>query len=321
MMRPSPEHARSSIRGVDTMQHFNLGNRTIGSISEINPTHHYIRGSDGRLLHAVEWGHGNDCCLLIHGLGDNCRVWDEVAAPFADFYRTLAVDLRGHGDSEWNPNGQYQVECHVADLERLIENLGLQRILLVGHSMGGNIAFRLAARRRSAIAAVISVDFGPNLNTMTMKYLHRQLRSAHQVYSSVAQYEGWLASKQPLVGADTVRRMARSALRRHPDGKFRLKADPKTTTVAESALENEAELWALLASISCPALVVRGAASAILPQQVARRMVDVLPNSQFRLVDCAGHAVIIDNPQGFINGILPFVRGLGTASPRGRRSA
>ena len=270
--------------------------------------HHYIRSPDRLLLHAVECGGGNSSCILIHGLGDNSAVWEEVTPPFAARYRTLVIDLRGHGESGWDPCGRYPIESYVRDINCLIEHLNVAPILLVGHSLGGNIAIRVAARWRHRITGMIIVDFGPDLNSASLKHLHRQLRSAHHVYSSVTEYEAWLSSRQPLVGTETLRRLAQSAVRRHADGTFLLKADPQTITAAENASGSDTRLSVLLASISCPVLVVRGLGSAVLPHQAALRMVEVLPNSRLQLVDGAGHAAMIDNPQGFIDGVVPFLR-------------
>jgi pimeloyl-ACP methyl ester carboxylesterase len=107
--------------------------------------------SQGLKLHYVDWGNeGAPCLLLIHGIRDHARSWDWVARALRGKWRIIAPDLRGHGDSQWSPDGAYLSPYHVLDIVDLIATLGYEKLTIVGHSYGGNIASRFAAIYPSA---------------------------------------------------------------------------------------------------------------------------------------------------------------------------
>jgi pimeloyl-ACP methyl ester carboxylesterase len=116
---------------------------------------------DGVRLHARDWGGDGPAVVLLHGLASNCRIWDGVAPLLvAAGLRTVAVDQRGHGESE-QPDHGYDFATVGRDLEAAIGALGLGRALLVGHSWGGNVALQYAADRDDrAVAGLALVDGG-----------------------------------------------------------------------------------------------------------------------------------------------------------------
>jgi hypothetical protein len=103
-----------------------------------------IKLIDRPSLHLQEWGYGDRACLLIHGFGDGSYVWNEFAPSLASHYHTFAIDLRGHGDSEWDRKADYDVRTHVADVVEVIRTFQWDGVALVGRSMGGDIAIRAA---------------------------------------------------------------------------------------------------------------------------------------------------------------------------------
>src|SRR3546814_10133182 len=83
-------------------------------------------------LHYVDWGNESaPPLLLVHGGRDHCRSWDWVAEKLADRYHIIAPDLRGHGDSAWSPDGQYDMDSFVYDLAQLIHQLDLAPVTIV----------------------------------------------------------------------------------------------------------------------------------------------------------------------------------------------
>ncbi len=108
----------------------------------------HLPGGDGRPF------------LLVHGLGSNARMWDEVAERLAaDGHPVYAVDMRGHGDSD-SPEDGYDNGTAVADLAAVCRELGLTGILLAGHSWGGNVSMRLAVEHPELVTALALVDGG-----------------------------------------------------------------------------------------------------------------------------------------------------------------
>ena len=96
-------------------------------------------------LHYVDWGNPSaPPLLLLHGGRDHCRNWDWVAAALRRDWHVLAPDLRGHGDSQWSPDGNYSTAAYVYDLAQLIHQQELAPVTIVAHSLGGNIAIRYA---------------------------------------------------------------------------------------------------------------------------------------------------------------------------------
>src|ERR1700743_3781448 len=114
----------------------------------------------GRRLHAQIWGKGSTACVLIHGFGEGAYVWKPIAPNLAARIQVIAFDLKGHGDSEWDPHGRYLLKDHVADLEKILNFLNIRRVILVGHSMGGQIAIQYASTNHSRVHALVIVDFG-----------------------------------------------------------------------------------------------------------------------------------------------------------------
>ena len=95
-------------------------------------------------LHYVDWGNPDaPPLLLVHGGRDHCRNWDWVAETLRDHYHVIAPDLRGHGDSAWSPDGNYDINGFVYDLAQLIHQLDVGPLSIVAHSL---------ARRRTALS-------------------------------------------------------------------------------------------------------------------------------------------------------------------------
>ena len=96
-------------------------------------------------LHYVDWGNpGAPPLLLVHGGRDHCRNWDWVAGALRRDWHVLAPDLRGHGDSQWSPDGNYTIAGYVYDLAQLIHQQELAPVTIIAHSLGGVIALRYA---------------------------------------------------------------------------------------------------------------------------------------------------------------------------------
>ncbi len=116
----------------------------------------------GLRLHYVDWGNRSaPPFVMLHGIDRVARTFDRVAPHFASRYHVIAMDLRGHGDSGWDPEGRYLVEDHVGDLEGLVRALGLRNVTLWGNSTGGRVVQVFAGLHPELVAAVIAEDVGP----------------------------------------------------------------------------------------------------------------------------------------------------------------
>src|SRR5262249_27002856 len=125
------------------------------------PTDRFIT-VNGLRIHYLEWGMpGKPSLIMLHGIGRVAHTFDHIAPHFASQYHVIAVDMRGHGDSSWDPKGAYLVEDYVKDIEGLAQQLRLRNIVIWGNSTGGRVAQVFAGLHPDLVAAVISEDVGP----------------------------------------------------------------------------------------------------------------------------------------------------------------
>ncbi len=118
---------------------------------------------DGIEIQLAEWEGEGTPVLCVHGLTANSRCWDVVVRPLIDRHRVLAVDLRGRGLSD-KPATGYSEEHHLKDLRCAFDSLKLDRVILLGHSLGGYISMGLAARHPEKIAGLVLMDAGGDLS-------------------------------------------------------------------------------------------------------------------------------------------------------------
>src|SRR5229473_6047003 len=122
--------------------------------------------------------------LATHHAGLNPHTWDVAALMLRPHYHCLALDQRGHGDSEWEPTSEYSHDSQVRDVQGFIEQLGLERPLLIGHSMGGFAAIGYAIAHAAKLAGLVAVDVGPELSMDGSKRI-RDFISQDRVLDSV----------------------------------------------------------------------------------------------------------------------------------------
>ena len=154
----------------------------------------HVTGSDDLELHLLEWSSAGVPMLLLHGFGNEAHIWDDFSPQVARHYRVLALDLRGHGESAWDPEGRYDYENHLADLDALTTALGIERMVLVGHSLGGRISMLYAGRNPEKLAGLVIVDSAPELDARGIVRIRAEVGEQRDPsFASVAEYENLLA--------------------------------------------------------------------------------------------------------------------------------
>ncbi len=116
----------------------------------------------GMRLHYLSWGNPSGIAVvLLHGLRSYAQTWDGLANALGERYCCYALDQRGRGYSDWADASSYRTEAYVNDLEDLVTHLGLQRFVLVGHSLGGTNALEYARLNPGRLQALVVEDIGP----------------------------------------------------------------------------------------------------------------------------------------------------------------
>jgi pimeloyl-ACP methyl ester carboxylesterase len=282
----------------------------------MKPESRFATGADGNQVHYLEWSREGVPMLLLHGFGNEAHIWDDFAPIVAPYYRTIAIDHRGHGDSAWSPSRSYDYDSLVADVEAVTAELGIDRLVVVGHSMGGRVATLFVDRNPERIAGFVLIDIGPDLDPRGSTRIRMDVEAnPNPTFATVQEYARALSLAYPEAQPHAVDRMARHGLRRRDDGLYQLKMDPALRSGiagddpenAHASLSPELQ-WAALGRAKCPTLVVRGAASDILSADTADKMADdVLANGRLAVVPQAGHSVMTDNPEGFAEALSGFL--------------
>jgi pimeloyl-ACP methyl ester carboxylesterase len=240
-------------------------------------------------------------------------MWDFTALAIAHKYRVIALDQRGHGDSDWSPKQEYGLEPMQRDLENVTRALGLDRFIIMGLSMGGRNSYAFTARHPEKIAALIVVDVGPEGNRAGAQRI-RQFTSQEDIMPTFDSFVERTMRYVPNREEWMVRGSLRNNLKQLPDGRWTWKYDPflrgpnRPLPSPQSQQADPERNWREWRSITCPILIVRGEQTDILPADVARKMADLHPgHAKLVEVPRAGHLVPGDNPLGFEKVFLPFM--------------
>lgn len=280
----------------------------------MEPESRRVAGAHGLSLHVLQWSQEGVPLLFLHGFGNEAHVWDDYAPEAAGAYRTFALDHRGHGDSDWDSELRYGHLDMVDDVETVLAGLGIDRLVLVGHSLGGRIATLFGGRHPQMLAGLVLVDIGPEVDARGTTRIRQDVESdPTPTFGSVDEYAAALSLAYPAAKPNALMRMAHHGLRANAEGRFELKMDPALRGVFEGReLRAEGaspeEQWQALGRITCPTLVVRGAASDILSPETADKMVEeALEAGRLAVIPHAGHSVMTDNPEGFRDAVNAFV--------------
>lgn len=255
-------------------------------------------------MHCVDWGALNaPAVLLLHGGGQTCRTWDVVCHVLADRYRCIALDQRGHGDSEWSYEGDYRVESHAADIIGTLDALEIERAVVVGMSMGCINALEVTLRWPGRVAGLIAVDAGPWFDVTAA----RPIVGFMDTVGTLESLDDFIAAALRFNSRREDRLLRRSLLhnlRRRPDGRLMWKTDLRNRSdrVAEMS-KALTKLRGRVGAIECPTLVVRGAESHIRSDENAARFAAALPRGNWIRIEGAGHTVQGDQPKALAEAI------------------
>lgn len=259
---------------------------------------------DGVGIQLALWEGKKDNILCIHGLTANCRCWDGIISGLVPEFRVLAMDLRGRGLSDKPPKG-YFVDQHVRDVYCLLENEGLERITLMGHSLGAYVSLAFAARHPGRVKKLILVDAAGHLSQSQWDRIVLAIKPSvdrlGQVFPSFEDYTA------PLKQAPFLQPWTRFL-----DTYFHYEIEEadggvRSRTPAEAILEEISNIRRfdaprLYPGISCPVLILRapdGILSKddmVLTENAAERMVREIADARRVDVEGANHYSILFQP-------------------------
>lgn len=252
---------------------------------------------DLRLNARITGPEGAPALVLIHGLGLDHHLWDAVAARLPR-HRILSFDLRGHGESD-TPEPPYAMGALIRDTERLIEHFKLSETVVAGVSLGGMIAQGLAVKRLDLVRGLVLS------NTAARIGFSRQcqdrialVREGGLAALDTATMERWFGRNWR--DAPAMPRIRERFLSTRPEGWMGCAAALAGTDFYETT-----------ATLRLPALVVAGANDGATPADLVRETADLIPGSQFRLLQGAGHLPMAERPEEFAAMLLAFLTAIG----------
>jgi pimeloyl-ACP methyl ester carboxylesterase len=263
-------------------------------------------------FHFLEWGRADaPSIVLLHGGHQSAHSWDLVSLHLAKNYRVLALDQRGHGDSEWARDVTYSNHEMSLDAEAFIGAMGLQRPIVIGHSMGGRNTMLLMRRNQALLRAAVIVDVGPELSDRGRAAIagfvqdNQEFDDLEHFVSNVRKYDAYRSREH-------IERTVKYNMLQRADGKFVSKCDsnPRRLNIVRGSGPLENITLEDATRLDLPVLLVRGANSNILASDAAQRFADALPNGTLATVPDAGHNVHGQNTKGFISALGGFLENI-----------
>lgn len=296
------------------------------AIAEARPTSIFAR-VNGLKLHYLDWGgrkadsldaHTRRAKLvattivLCHGGSAHCHWWDKVAPQLSEYGRVLALDFRGHGRSEWASTSTYGLAAYLEDLTRFIEGHLRERVVLVGHSMGGEIAMRVAVDFPQLLSGLVITDASPAGLPLKIRLLWRWKRRKQSGTRPEFPTKEALIARFRLsppghnLTSAALTELALNGAEELPGGNWAFKLDPNTRKLTRG--------WRLprcrIQAIRMPVLILRGEHSRLVSARQARRMQRRIPGSKLVTIPSAHHHVPLDNPDATAAAIGEFVASL-----------
>jgi pimeloyl-ACP methyl ester carboxylesterase len=261
-------------------------------------------------LHYLEWNPaGSDTLVLLHGLNVQAHTWDPIAEDLARDYRVIALDLRGHGLSGWATDGYY-LSNFVSDLAAVVDALGLPAFHLVTHSLGCRIGIIYAAHHPDRVLSLSLSDAGPEVPRQAAQFTQRVVGAAggaRRGFRTEEEAAEFYREMHPEWRPEFIELHARHQLRRNWANKLVYRADPDLFWLTGSASSrDDGMVWAKLAAVSAPTLILWGTRSPFFNEDIATRMLDRLQDGRLVRTD-TGQYIPRENPEEFLRRVRDFI--------------
>jgi len=255
---------------------------------------------DGLRLSFLEWGTaGRPVLCFLHGGSAHAHWFDLVAPAFADRFHVIALDQRGHGESQWAEPPAYATENFAADLLGVIDALGWRRIALIGHSMGGHNAMSFSAWHPDRVSALVIVDSRPAIPTDRLDRLRRRGERTLRPYPTARSFR--LLPRETAADPAFLAHLGAAGVVER-DGAWVYRFDP-----ASNSGRRPVDAWSLLDRIAAPTLIARGELSPVLPRVMADKLRAAIRRATQAEIPASYHHLVLDNPAGFVRALEEFL--------------
>lgn len=287
-------------------------NRVVDSVSTMHGTTQKTATfqSDGVEIFYRRFGlPGNTPIVIVHGLSYFSYDWIDIASALASDREIVAMDMRGFGNS--TRAADYSLKAFASDIIALMDHLHWGRAILLGHSMGGRNCAFCAAENHDRIAGLILADWSPESAPAGSKRVTQTVASVPDSFESVdAAMRYFNIDPHSPQGMDKRARYEAYLMPVEGD-RFSIRRDPHFREEFRRRLAGETpkagvDLWAVLARIACPTLVIRGSRSDMFAAENGPRMKAANPGLELIEID-AGHHVAGDNPAAFLPAVKHFL--------------
>jgi pimeloyl-ACP methyl ester carboxylesterase len=257
-------------------------------------------------LHYLQWDRpGPDTLVLIHGNSANAWWWRPVADELSDFSgQIVALDLRGHGDSEWVRPPAYRPETYAEDIGRLLDHLGLERPAMAGHSAGGVATLAFAARFPDRVRALATIDIPVRSTPRRDRYL-RHLKSLPMVtYPDLetAKRKFRLMPDEGKIASDLLNEIAGRSLVPSSGGGYTMKFDRESFFGSDGL-----DVVAAIRGMRVPLLIIRAGESRILAAEAAAEAVQLNPLVKLVTIAGAHHHLPLERPAELAATVRTFI--------------
>jgi esterase len=262
------------------------------------PTHKTLT-VNGLRIHYLEWGAADaPPVVCVHGYTGSADAFNALARHFQHRLRLIAPDVRGHGESQWSPEGAYGYLDQMSDVAALVDRLELEKFALIGTSMGGVVAMAYAGAHAGRLKSLVINDIGPEAEAGTQR-ITQTVGARPNSFGSLDEAKAYRAQISPILAARPAEDRHELALGvlKEAGGRWVWKMDPAyiEQRIARGAPVRP-DLWPALKALPCPAQVVWGTTSDVLGERQALRMVETLPQGELVRVPGIGHAPTLVEP-------------------------
>jgi pimeloyl-ACP methyl ester carboxylesterase len=224
--------------------------------------------------------------LCLHGNSSHRNLWKPLLEYFPD-RAAAALDLRGHGLSEWVRPPAYATSDYAKDIKALVNGLDLRDFILIGHSNGALASVYYAARNEPKPRALVYLDIDPCVPDWQVDYFQQRARSVSGLFQSADQILEGMRGIDPTVPDEVFLPFVRETLRETPEG-WRFAFDPETY-----GSWRPGDLRGELKNIPCPTLVIRAAQTVVMSPSAPEQMVRLIPNARSVEIKDAGHFLVL----------------------------